>query len=367
MKKQFTQILLASAIISSTLLPFAHAGEAEASQTAVSQVGMSVSQQQFIQSIANDAQDLQKEEKILTSVTLAQAILESNWGKSGLSTSGNNLFGIKGSYEGNSVSMGTQEFSNGKAFHTQANFRKYPDKKASLVDHAQLFVNGVSGNANLYSAVIGETDYKKAAYAIQDAGYATDPAYAEKLILTIKNYNLDKYDQVYDTVISTDKQLAYAEITNPGTEALWTKPYNTEGVKKYGNAKDYQNKTLRITNKSVTQKGTWYQLQDQGNTIGWINSKAVNIFYTPKNETNVKLDKYVTESEQKIYAYPVEDNSKVVAALNDYKGKELDIDRRADVKNEYWYRVTNDEGKIIGWSKAGGFAENNPNKALEVK
>ncbi|MBF2611409.1 GW domain-containing glycosaminoglycan-binding protein [Listeria welshimeri] len=367
MKKQFTQILLASAIISSTLLPFAHAGEAEASQTAVSQVGMSVSQQQFIQSIANDAQDLQKEEKILTSVTLAQAILESNWGKSGLSTSGNNLFGIKGSYEGNSVSMGTQEFSNGKAFHTQANFRKYPDKKASLVDHAQLFVNGVSGNANLYSAVIGETDYKKAAYAIQDAGYATDPAYAEKLISTIKNYNLDKYDQVYDTVISTDKQLAYAEITNPGTEALWTKPYNTEGVKKYGNAKDYQNKTLRITNKSVTQKGTWYQLQDQGNTIGWINSKAVNIFYTPKNETNVKLDKYVTESEQKIYAYPVEDNSKVVAALNDYKGKELDIDRRADVKNEYWYRVTNDEGKIIGWSKAGGFAENNPNKALEVK
>ncbi|MBC2271697.1 GW domain-containing glycosaminoglycan-binding protein [Listeria welshimeri] len=367
MKKQFTQILLASAIISSTLLPFAHAGEAEASQTAVSQVGMSVSQQQFIQSIANDAQDLQKEEKILTSVTLAQAILESNWGKSGLSTSGNNLFGIKGSYEGNSVSMGTQEFSNGKAFHTQANFRKYPDKKASLVDHAQLFVNGVSGNANLYSAVIGETDYKKAAYAIQDAGYATDPVYAEKLISTIKNYNLDKYDQVYDTVISTDKQLAYAEITNPGTEALWTKPYNTEGVKKYGNAKDYQNKTLRITNKSVTQKGTWYQLQDQGNTIGWINSKAVNIFYTPKNETNVKLDKYVTESEQKIYAYPVEDNSKVVAALNDYKGKELDIDRRADVKNEYWYRVTNDEGKIIGWSKAGGFAENNPNKALEVK
>ncbi|MBC1664056.1 GW domain-containing glycosaminoglycan-binding protein [Listeria welshimeri] len=367
MKKQFTQILLASAIISSTLLPFAHAGEAEASQTAVSQVGMSVSQQQFIQSIANDAQDLQKEEKILTSVTLAQAILESNWGKSGLSTSGNNLFGIKGSYEGNSVSMGTQEFSNGKAFHTQANFRKYPDKKASLVDHAQLFVNGVSGNANLYSAVIGETDYKKAAYAIQDAGYATDPAYAEKLISTIKNYNLDKYDQVYDTVISTDKQLAYAEITNPGIEALWTKPYNTEGVKKYGNAKDYQNKTLRITNKSVTQKGTWYQLQDQGKTIGWINSKAVNIFYTPKNETNVKLDKYVTESEQKIYAYPVEDNSKVVAALNDYKGKELDIDRRADVKNEYWYRVTNDEGKIIGWSKAGGFAENNPNKALEVK
>ncbi|SQA93519.1 Exo-glucosaminidase lytG precursor [Capnocytophaga ochracea] len=124
MKKKFTQILLASAIVSSTLLPFAHAEAAEASQTTVSQAGMTLSQQQFIQSIASDAQDLQKEEKILTSVTLAQAILESNWGKSGLSTSGNNLFGIKGSYEGQSVSMGTQEFSNGEAYRTQADFRK---------------------------------------------------------------------------------------------------------------------------------------------------------------------------------------------------------------------------------------------------
>ncbi|MEN0727181.1 GW domain-containing glycosaminoglycan-binding protein [Listeria monocytogenes] len=367
MKKKFTQILLASVIVSSTLVPFVQAEAAGTNQTTVSQAGMTLSQQQFIQSIANDAQDLQKEEKILTSVTLAQAILESNWGKSGLSTSANNLFGIKGSYEGSSVSMGTQEFSSGKAYHTQADFRKYPDKKASLVDHAQLFVNGVSGNANLYSAVIGETNYKEAAYAIQEAGYATDPAYAEKLISTIENYNLDQYDQIYDTVTSTENQLAYEEIKNASNETIWTKPYNTEGAEKTGSVKDYKNKSLRISQKAVTEKGTWYQLQDQGKTIGWVNSDAVEVFYTPKNETNVKLDKYITDSDQKIYAYPVEDNSKVVTNLNDYLGKELDIDRRADVKNEYWYRIKSDDGKVIGWSKADGFAENNPNKALEVK
>lgn len=364
MKKKFTQIILASTIVSSTFLPFAHAEEAKASQTATSQSGMTLSQQQFIQSIASDAQDLQKEEKILTSVTLAQAILESNWGKSGLSTTGNNLFGIKGSYNSESVSMGTQEFSGGKAYHTQADFRKYPDKKASLVDHAQLFVNGVSGNANLYAAVIGEKDYKKAAYAIQDAGYATDPAYAEKLISTIEKYDLNNYDNVYDTVTSTEKQLAYAEIANP-QETIWTKPYNTEGAEKATDAKQYQNKSLRITDKATTKQGTWYNLQDQGKQIGWINSKAVKVFYTPKNETNVKLDKYVTDSNQKIYAYPVEDNSKVISALNDYKGQELDIDRRADVKNEYWYRVKSEDGKIIGWSKASGFAENNPEKVAK--
>ncbi|EAE5921656.1 GW domain-containing glycosaminoglycan-binding protein [Listeria monocytogenes] len=367
MKKKFTQILLASVIVGSTLVPFVQAEAAGTNQTVVSQAGMTLSQQQFIQSIANDAQELQKEEKILTSVTLAQAILESNWGKSGLSTSANNLFGIKGSYEGSSVSMRTREFSSGKAYYTQADFRKYPNKKASLVDHAQLFINGVSGNANLYSAVIGETDYKKAAYAIQNAGYATDPAYAEKLISTIENYHLDQYDQIYDTVKTTENQLAYAEIKNTSNETIWTKPYNTEGAEKAAIANNYKNKTLRISQKAVTEKGTWYQLQDQGKTIGWINSNAVEIFYTPQNETNVTLDKYITDSDQKVYAYPVEDNSKVVANLNDYLGKELDIDRRADVKNEYWYRIKSEDGKVIGWSKAGGFAENNPNKALEVK
>lgn len=81
MKKKFTQILLASVIVSSTLVPFVQAEAAGTNQTTVSQAGMTLSQQQFIQSIANDAQDLQKEEKILTSVTLAQAILESNWVK----------------------------------------------------------------------------------------------------------------------------------------------------------------------------------------------------------------------------------------------------------------------------------------------
>ncbi len=367
MKKKFTQILLASVIVGSALVPFVQAEAAGTNQTVVSQAGMTLSQQQFIQSIANDAQELQKEEKILTSVTLAQAILESNWGKSGLSTSANNLFGIKGSYEGSSVSMRTREFSSGKAYYTQADFRKYPDKKASLVDHAQLFINGVSGNANLYSAVIGETDYKKAAYAIQNAGYATDPAYAEKLISTIENYHLDQYDQIYDTVKTTENQLAYAEIKNTSNETIWTKPYNTEGAEKAAIANDYKNKTLRISQKAVTEKGTWYQLQDQGKTIGWISSNAVEIFYTPQNETKVTLDKYITDSDQKVYAYPVEDNSKVVANLNDYLGKELDIDRRADVKNEYWYRIKSEDGKVIGWSKAGGFAENNPNKALEVK
>lgn len=74
--------------------------------------------------------------------------------------------------------------------------------------------------------------------------------------------------------------------------------------KKTGSVKDYKNKSLRISQKAVTEKGTWYQLQDQGKTIGWVNSDAVEVFYTPKNETNVKLDKYITDSDQKNLCLP---------------------------------------------------------------
>lgn len=63
MKKKFTQILLASVIVSSTLVPFVQAEAAGTSQTSVSHAGMTLSQQQFIQSIANDAQIYKKKKK----------------------------------------------------------------------------------------------------------------------------------------------------------------------------------------------------------------------------------------------------------------------------------------------------------------
>lgn len=52
--------------------------------------------------------------------------------------------------------------------------------------------------------------------------------------------------------------------------------------KKTGSVKDYKNKSLRISQKAVTEKGTWYQLLNQGETIGWVNSNAVEVFLYPE-------------------------------------------------------------------------------------
>ncbi|NEY99230.1 glycoside hydrolase family 73 protein [Bacillus shackletonii] len=148
----------------------------------------------FISEIAPHAQRIHKEYGILASLVIAQAILESNWGKSGLAVNGKNLFGIKGAYNGQSVTMLTTEYKDGKPYKVNAAFRKYPSWYESLCDLANLYKNGVSWDRNKYKNIIGETDYKKAAKYVQADKYATDPKYAEKLISTIESNNLTQYD-----------------------------------------------------------------------------------------------------------------------------------------------------------------------------
>jgi len=152
----------------------------------------------FIEEIAPYAQKIQKEFNILASLIIAQAILESNWGKSGLAVNGHNLFGIKGTYNGQSITMQTTEYKivNGKNVPYQVNaaFRKYPSWYESLYDLANLYKNGVSWDRNKYTNIIGEKDYKKAANDIQADGFATDPNYAAKVVNIIESFNLTKYD-----------------------------------------------------------------------------------------------------------------------------------------------------------------------------
>lgn len=80
------------------------------------------SQQAFIQSVAPGAIQGWNEYKVLPSITVAQAIVESGWGRSTLSTQAHNLFGIKGSYNGNSVVMRTREVYGGRSVYVNANF-----------------------------------------------------------------------------------------------------------------------------------------------------------------------------------------------------------------------------------------------------
>ena len=144
----------------------------------------------FIERVKQGAMQLWEKFGILPSVAIGQAALESGWGRSGLSTEYNNLFGIKGSYKGNSAMLDTWEVYDGKRYDVKDGFRVYPDWNTSILDYGVfLTVN------SRYKNALGITDYKKQIKAIHSAGYATDPEYANKVINIIETnalYNLDK-------------------------------------------------------------------------------------------------------------------------------------------------------------------------------
>ncbi|TPG74307.1 mannosyl-glycoprotein endo-beta-N-acetylglucosamidase [Brevibacillus laterosporus] len=155
--------------------------------------------QDFIDKIAPGAVADMKKTKIPASLTIAQAILESAWGESGLTKQGNNLFGIKGTGPAGVCAMPTKENYNGQWTTITANFRAYNNWGESIADHSKLILNGTRDKPTRYHGVLG-ADYKTACHAIHKGGYATDPGYPGKLIGLIEKYGLATYDKEELTV-----------------------------------------------------------------------------------------------------------------------------------------------------------------------
>lgn len=151
---------------------------------------MSAKTDNFLKEIKSGSLALWKKFGILPSVAAGQAALESAWGESGLATKYKNLFGIKGSYQGNSAMMDTWEVYGGERYEIKDNFRAYPNWSTSILDY------GVFLTVNQrYKKAIGLKNYKDQIKAIHNAGYATDPQYANKVISIIEKYGLASWDK----------------------------------------------------------------------------------------------------------------------------------------------------------------------------
>lgn len=111
---------------------------------------------EFIRKIGEEARVIGQRHDLYASVMIAQAILESGSGNSALAAVPNyNLFGIKGAYQGQSVSFPTQEDDGkGKMTTIHADFRQYPSYKESLTDYSKLIINGLAGNPTFYHGVL---------------------------------------------------------------------------------------------------------------------------------------------------------------------------------------------------------------------
>lgn len=148
----------------------------------------------------------QKKSGILASVSMAQFILESGYGKSELALGANNCFGMKKSlsgntwggstWDGNSVyTKKTQEQrADGSYVTITAEFRRYGCVEDSIADHSAYLLGAKNGNKLRYDGLKGCTDYKKAVQIIKDGGYATSLTYVEKLCSIIERWKLTQYD-----------------------------------------------------------------------------------------------------------------------------------------------------------------------------
>ncbi|MDT2658942.1 glucosaminidase domain-containing protein [Enterococcus hulanensis] len=151
----------------------------------------------FIETVGEDARKLGQEYDVFASVMIAQALIESGSGTSTLSLAPNyNLFGIKGTYQGQAVSMATQEDrGNGELYSINSAFRKYPNYAASLGDYVELLRGGISGNDSYYKQTWRSTakNYLRTTNALTGT-YATDTTYGQKLNSIIALYHLTQYD-----------------------------------------------------------------------------------------------------------------------------------------------------------------------------
>lgn len=139
----------------------------------------------FFAALRPAAEEAEKKYNVPAEVTLAQAALESGWGKSALG--GYNIFGIKGSGNAGSIASRTQEWIKGQYVTITAKFAKYSDFYEAVVAHGKLFHNGYYDKAvQQYSK---DRNYQNFIKNIQGI-YATDPHYSSKLTSIINEYHL---------------------------------------------------------------------------------------------------------------------------------------------------------------------------------
>jgi flagellar protein FlgJ len=151
----------------------------------------------FLAAAAGPAQTSQREFKVPTSVTLAQAILESGWGRSKLSVNDKNYFGMKCFGSPGTIAVGCHSYLTSECDRVTLvcspivdTFRVYNSPTDSFRDHGRQLAT-----LPRYAAAFRyPKNPNQFAAEVHKAGYATDPAYTTKLVAIMTQHDLYRYD-----------------------------------------------------------------------------------------------------------------------------------------------------------------------------
>lgn len=335
--------------------------------------GASTTTDQFISTMSSPVKKVADQYKLYPSVMMAQAALESAWGTSQLSVDANNYFGIKGAYNGASVTMNTAEYDDkGQLYYTNAAFKKYPSVTASMTDNAELLRNGTAWDPNYYSGTWRENaaTYENAANALTGT-YATAPNYGSSLINLIQTYKFYSLDSTpapaKKPTVSADEVKYY--FGADGQTATLSSKYKSYAV--YNHVKGSKYKTASY---SWSKIGGW-----QGRPV-WIDGRGNKVKYKT-NWYRIRFSKQTTAKKYWVYSgvlsfpkttyasykktgkvissnYPVYDHvfnseyiAKQVTTTKALANHSVKVDSKAThVQNGItttWYRIHS--GSLTGW------------------
>lgn len=220
----------------------------------------------------------QKRTGILASVSLAQFLLESGYGKSELAKNANNCFGMKKNLSGNTWSGSTWDGKSVYAKQTKeqnqdgswqtisADFRKYANVEDSIADHSAYLLGAKNGSNLRYKGLAGEKDYRTAAQIIKNGGYATALTYVDSLCSLIEKWNLTRFDVKETAAVSKVPYTVRVKVADlnirkgAGTNYAATGKFTGKGVFTI-----VEEKQGRVDSKGTI--GTWGRLKSGA---GWI-------------------------------------------------------------------------------------------------
>lgn len=211
-----------------------------------------MSREEYIATYKDDAVRDMLRTGVPASITLAQAMLESDNGNSTLAREANNHFGIKCHTEWAGDTHHQDDDQRNECF------RKYNSVLESYDDHSDFL-----RTRQRYAFLFGydRTDYKSWAYGLKKAGYATNPQYPERLIKIIEENNL----HIFDTVTSSDN-VVYADVSPP----VRHRPAAIEAITEVAITVQRKTGELNRTQYIIARQGDTYQsLAEEFDLMPW--------------------------------------------------------------------------------------------------
>lgn len=275
-----------------------------------------------------------KKSGILASISAAQFILESGYGKSELGQNANNMFGMKKSLSGNTwtgstwdgtsvYTKKTQEQNADGSYETiTADFRKYPCVEDSVADHSAYLLGAKNGRSLRYKGIKGMKDYRAVAQLIKDGGYATSLSYVDNLCNIIEKWNLTQYDTDSSTIPDDTP-------SNPDTVTSFpATPFSVKVIiddLNYRSEPSMKGKVNGQTGRGTftimeVQNGGWGRLKSGAGWIWLSNPTYCTVGKTVKNTEDSKksIDEIVKEVIQGRWGNGAERKEKLTAAGYDY-------------------------------------------------